>query len=172
MVVVAADMGFLLESRIGEFASTATTRVSRKGRLWERSPNCVKAKQWGLSYSCFYWPGQRSPAWRKFKPVSLVPCVIVGYRADRQGVDRLLVATVREGVLRYVGQLSRGLDARVRAELARRLATRRRTQPVVPCPQAACWVEPELYCRVRFGGWTCQGHLRHAVFRGLLESSA
>jgi hypothetical protein len=54
MVVAAADMGFLLESQIGEFASTATTQVSQEGRLWARSLHSVKAKQWGLSYPCFY----------------------------------------------------------------------------------------------------------------------
>src|SRR5215472_17909779 len=53
-VGAARDMSLLLESRIGEFASTATTRVSRKGRLWAGSPNCVRAKQWGHSFYRFY----------------------------------------------------------------------------------------------------------------------
>ena len=116
-----------------------------------------------------YWPGKRSPAWRKIKPSELWPCVIFGYTAGRDGVERLLVATVQQGVLRYVGPLSRGLGGPARTELAQRLANRRRPRPVVPCPLRACWVEPELYCRVQFQGWTCHGHLRHAVFRGLLE---
>jgi hypothetical protein len=172
MVVVAADMGFLLESRIGEFASTATTRVGRKGRLWARSPHCVKAKQWGHSYSCFYWPGRRSPAWRKIKPFSDLPCAIVGYQEGRHGLEHLLLAAVREGMLRYVGRVSRGLRAQSCAELGRRLSALRRPQPLMPCPERACWVEPELYCRVQFRGWTSHGHLRHAVFGGLLENPA
>jgi DNA ligase D-like protein (predicted ligase) len=118
-----------------------------------------------------YRPG-RSPAWRKIKPRGQLPCVIVGYRAGRSGVERLLVATVRQGVLRYVGQVHRGLDAGLRAELARRLTSRPRRQPVVSCPrQPACWVEPECYCQVRFTGWTGSGHLRYAVFGGLLENA-
>ncbi len=54
MAVANWDMGLLLESRTGELASTATTQVSRKGRLWASSPNSVKAKQWGYSYSCLF----------------------------------------------------------------------------------------------------------------------
>jgi hypothetical protein len=57
--------------------------------------------------------------------------------------------------------------------LARRLAgIRRRTRPVVACPHRACWVEPELYCRVRCQGWTSQEQLRHGVFAGLLDQAS
>jgi len=166
MVVAAADMGFLLESRIGEFASTATTRVSREGRLWVRSPHSVKAKQWGLSYSCFYQPGQRSRAWKKIKPTQIVPCVIIGYRLGRRGVHRILVATVHDGGLQYVGQVSRGFSGAAQVELTQRLMARPRSHPVVPCPTRACWVAPELYCRVRFQEWTRHGRLRYPVFDG------
>jgi bifunctional non-homologous end joining protein LigD len=118
-----------------------------------------------------YWPGKRSRAWRKIKPVELLPCVILGYRAGRQGVYGLLVATVRQGALHYVAQLTRGWSAVCAAELAGKLgALPRRSRPVVACPHRACWVEPELYCRVRCQGWTSQGRLRHGVFRGLLEN--
>src|SRR5215472_8949109 len=47
MAVATRDMGLLLESRTGESASTATTQVRRKGRLWASSANSVKAKRWG-----------------------------------------------------------------------------------------------------------------------------
>jgi DNA ligase D-like protein (predicted ligase) len=118
-----------------------------------------------------YRPGKRSSAWQKFKPHGQLPCVIVGYHAGRGGIERLLVASVREGALRYVGQVQRGLNAALRADLARRLANQRRRQPVVPCPEPACWVEPDCYCQVRYIGWTCSGHLRYAVFGGFLEQA-
>jgi len=118
-----------------------------------------------------YQPGKRSPAWKKIKPVQVLPCVIVGYRPGREGVHSLLVASVRAGTLCYVGQVSRGLSAQAQVELARRLAQRRRPQPLVSCPEPACWVEPEIYCRVRFQDWTSHGRLRHAVFDGWLEGS-
>jgi ATP-dependent DNA ligase len=116
-----------------------------------------------------YRVGKRSPAWRKIKPSGQLPCVIVGYRVGRLGLERLLVATVREGVLRYVGSVHRGLTAGLRADLTRRLACRRRRQPIVPCREPACWVEPECYCQVRYTGWTSSGYLRSAVFGGCLD---
>jgi bifunctional non-homologous end joining protein LigD len=116
-----------------------------------------------------YAPGQRSPAWRKLKPTGLLPCVIIGYQPGQQGLARLLLATVQAGALRFVGRLQRGLSGSTRAELARRLATLRRSQPVVPCPVAGSWVEPAVYCQVQHAGWTSQGKLRHPVFRGLLQ---
>ena len=116
-----------------------------------------------------YLPGQRSSSWRKIKPALIVPCVIIGYQAGRSGVQRLCVAAAREDGLRYVGQLTRGFTASQAVELEKRLAPLRRSRPVTPCPLRACWVEPELYCRVQSQGWTSHGRLRHAVFRGLLE---
>jgi DNA ligase D-like protein (predicted ligase) len=115
-----------------------------------------------------YRPGKRSSAWRKIKPVDTLPCVVVGYQPGREGVQRLLLATVHAGILRYVGRLRTGGAG---PDLARRLAARRRACPVVSCPSPACWVEPELYCRVAFQGWTIHGRLRYPVFAGWLESS-
>jgi bifunctional non-homologous end joining protein LigD len=118
--------------------------------------------------SC-YLAGQRSSSWRKIKPELIVPCVIIGYQAGRSGVQRLCVAAVREEGLRYVGQLTLGFTATQAVELEKRLAPLRRSRPVTLCPHWACWVEPELYCRVQSQGWTRHGRLRHAAFRGLLE---
>jgi hypothetical protein len=168
-VVAAEDMGLLLEARIGEFGSTATTQVSRKGRLWARSPHSVKARQWGHFYPCFYLPGQRSSSWRKIKPAQVVPCVIIGYQPGRSGIQRLCVAAAGEHGLRYVGQLTRGFTASQAIDLENKLAPKQRSRPVTRCPHRACWVEPELYCRAQSQGWTNHGRLRHAVFRGLLE---
>jgi bifunctional non-homologous end joining protein LigD len=116
-----------------------------------------------------YQPGQRSPAWRKIKPVAMLPCVLVGYTGGRAGVRCLLLAALRAGELRYVGTLRGRWGAPTHADLAKRLARLRRSRPVVPCAQRACWVEPELYCRVKFHGWTPHGHLRNAVFGGWIE---
>ncbi|HLN30702.1 MAG TPA: non-homologous end-joining DNA ligase [Gemmataceae bacterium] len=118
-----------------------------------------------------YQPGKRSSAWKKIKPVQVLPCVIVGYRPGRKRVRSLLVATVRAGTLSYVGQVNRGLSAQTQTELAQRLAQRHRPRPLVSCPKTACWVEPDVYCRVRFQEWTPHGRLRHAVFDGWLEGS-
>jgi bifunctional non-homologous end joining protein LigD len=100
-----------------------------------------------------YWPGRRSPAWRKIKPVKLLPCVIIGYRAHRDGVACVLVATVRQGALRYVGRLIGGWRADGGRELARRLAgIRQRTRPVVACPHRACPSTDHYWPRNRYRG--------------------
>jgi bifunctional non-homologous end joining protein LigD len=116
-----------------------------------------------------YLPGRRSSSWRKIKPAVFVPCVIIGFQAGRSGVKRLCVAAAREEGLRYVGQLTRGFTAYQAVDLERWLALKQRSRTVTPCPHRACWVEPELYCRVQSQGWTSHGRLRHPVFRGLLE---
>jgi ATP-dependent DNA ligase len=102
----------------------------------------------------------------------MLPCVIVGYRPGRDGIQRLLLATVQDGELRYVGQVRHGGGPQAGVALMQRLAARRRVQPLVRCPVRACWVEPVLYCRVKVHGWTTQGHLRDAVFCGLIEEMA
>jgi ATP-dependent DNA ligase len=113
-----------------------------------------------------YLPGKRSPAWKKIKPTLILPCLIIGYRPGRRSIRAVLVATVHEGVLRYVGEVNRGFSAATRADLVERLVARPRSHPLVPRPARACWVEPVLYCRVRFQEWTVHGRLRHAVFDG------
>jgi bifunctional non-homologous end joining protein LigD len=124
----------------------------------------VMAKQLASRYQ----PGRRSSAWRKIKPRQTLPCVIIGYTPAQEGLHSLLVASVQAGGLRYVAQLTRGLTPLVKIDLAWRLGQRPRPHPVVACPRRAQWVEPEVYCRVQFFQWTSQGHLRDAVFRGLL----
>jgi bifunctional non-homologous end joining protein LigD len=118
-----------------------------------------------------YLPGQRSSAWRKIKPVQLLPCVIIGYTPARDGLHSLLVATAHQGGIRYVGQVT-GLRERTQTELRQRLAQYRRRQPIVACPHKALWVEPEVYCRVQFLRWTPHGRLHGASFRGLLDDRA
>ena len=113
-----------------------------------------------------YRPGRRCSTWKKIKPNRVLPCVIVGYRLGRNGVQSMLVATARKGALQYVAEVSRGFTAQAQAELTERLRALPRSSPVVPCPTRACWVEPELYCRIRFQEWTRHGRLRHPVFDG------
>jgi len=115
-----------------------------------------------------YRPGRRSSSWLKIKPTHMLPCVIIGYIPSQSGFRSLLVATQREGVLRYVGELSVGLTQQDWADLARRLPGQVRQQPIVPCRKQAVWLEPELYCRVRTLGWTRGGRLRGASFAGLI----
>jgi DNA ligase D-like protein (predicted ligase) len=120
--------------------------------------------------SSVYRPGHRSSVWKKIKPSRILPCVIVGYRMGRGSLHNLLLASLHDRVLRYVGQVSRGFSPALVAELTPRLQAQSRPRPVVPCPVSALWVAPELYCRVRFQEWTNQGRLRHTVFESLIAT--
>ncbi|HEV3345127.1 MAG TPA: hypothetical protein VG125_32420 [Pirellulales bacterium] len=117
-----------------------------------------------------YLPGKRGPAWRKIKPFQTLPCVAIGYTSARCGISSLLVATERQGKLQYVAELTAGFTVAAKVELAQLLARQPRSGPVVPCPKRANWVEPELYCQVRFLEWTKNGRLRGAHYRGLIQA--
>ena len=117
-----------------------------------------------------YRPGKRGQAWRKIKPFQTLPCVVIGYTSSRRGVRSLLVAAVRQARLQYVAELTAGWTDEAQAQLAPLLCRQPRSAPVVPCPKAAKWIEPDVYCQVRFLEWTARGRLRGAHFRGLIQS--
>lgn len=140
------------------------------GRLWfeevvRQGHEGVMAKHLASPYL----PGKRSSCWQKIKPTMILPCVIIGYIGSKSGFRSLLVASQREGALRYVGELSVGWTRKEWTELARRLPKLIRPVPIVPCPKRAVWLEPERYCRVRSLGWTRRGRLRGASFAGLIS---
>jgi bifunctional non-homologous end joining protein LigD len=117
-----------------------------------------------------YLPGQRSAAWRKIKPARVLPCVIIGYTPSPEGIGSLLVASAYQGPLRYVGQVRTGLSEQLKKDLGQSLARLRRHQPVVACRRSALWVEPDLYCQVRFLHGSGRGQLRSPCFLGLLKT--
>ena len=119
-----------------------------------------------------YLPGRRASSWRKIKPQWVIPCVIIGYLPARSGFRGLLVAAQWQGILQYAGQLTSGFTPAARTQLAPRLARRIRKTPVVPCPKRATWVQPDLYCQVRYLQRTVSGCLRGASFRRLIAPSA
>jgi len=117
-----------------------------------------------------YFPGRRSPAWQKIKPRQQTACVIIGYRSGKgSSVRSLLVAAERNGELQYAGEVGIGLTDKLRREVQALLVVRHCDQPLVPCgAKRAHWVRPDLYCLVRFFGWTNGGRLRFPCFRHLL----
>jgi ATP-dependent DNA ligase len=119
-----------------------------------------------------YASGRRTAAWRKVKPARSLPCVAVGFVPGACGVRRLLVAAPREGRLRYVATLRSGWSAAEASRLAALLSCRGRARPLVACPHPAAWVEPAVYCLVRYLDWTRHGRLRGASFGRLLEAPA
>jgi DNA ligase D-like protein (predicted ligase) len=118
-----------------------------------------------------YLPGKRAASWRKIKPRQQVVCVVIGYRSNRHGgINALLLAALKDGALRYVGEVGHGLTGPLQQRLAPLLDQYAGDQPIVPCPKTACWVQPEIYCQVKFFGWTEAGRLRFPCFQHLLSN--
>ncbi len=116
-----------------------------------------------------YAPGRRSAAWQKIKPAFCLPCVIVGFVPGREGLRHLHVAACRDGDVGYVATLQAGFTSQARAQLPTLLQARVCSRPFVACSARGVWVEPGLYCQVRFLAWTRGGRLLGASFRGLLD---
>ena len=133
-------------------------------KVVEQGHEGVMAKQ----VSSRYLPGKRGQAWRKIKPFQILPCVVIGYTSSRRGIRSLLVAAAWQGKLQYVAELTAGFTDEAKQQLVEQLIRQSRGEPVVPCPKRAHWVEPQLYCQVRFLEWTINGRLRGAHFRGLI----
>jgi DNA ligase D-like protein (predicted ligase) len=112
-----------------------------------------------------YEAGQRTGAWIKCKRTETVHCAIIGYVAEGGDLRSLsLAAPDAQGGLRYVGRCGSGLDVKHRRELLPLLRAQHRATPLVLCNEPAQWVEPGLYCAVKFVERTKSGHLRAPVF--------
>lgn len=119
----------------------------------------------------------RGGDWIKSKHEDSDEFVVVGYTAPkgaRQAFGSLLMATHKDGRLRYVGRVGTGFDDATLRKLHKRLqAIVRKTQTVelpahVPFSlRQVHWVAPILVAEVAFRGWGKEGLLRQASFKRL-----
>jgi bifunctional non-homologous end joining protein LigD len=122
-------------------------------------------------------PGRRSPDWIKVKNILTQTAVIGGWRPGtgrRTGqIGSLLLGVPGANGLTYVGHVGTGFNQATLDDLTARLRRiERQTCPFDPPPprphaKDAHWVTPKLVGEVVFGGWTRDGLLRHASWRGL-----
>ena len=124
-----------------------------------------------------YRSGRRDD-WLKVKCTQRQEFVVAGYlpRSDApKSVGALVLGLYAGKALTYVGRVGTGFTSKTAHELSKQLQPLRAdTQPFperLPslARKGVVWVRPELVAEVQYRGWTSDGLVLHAAFKGLRE---
>jgi bifunctional non-homologous end joining protein LigD len=121
------------------------------------------------------YPGNRTGFWLKFKIVTELDAVIVGWtapRRTRQYFGALVLALYDERKeLQFIGSVGTGFDQKTQKDLLAQLEKLRVTRSPLRNPpklrEKVEWVRPAMVARIKFANWTADNHLRAPVFLGI-----
>lgn len=120
----------------------------------------------------------RGEIWLKSKCTQRQEFVIAGYllsSVSRKAVGSLILGYYEDGRLIHAGRAGTGFTAASARDLWTALSALEVAAPPfeasVPAEaqRGARWIRPELVAEVEYRGWTHDGSLRHASFKGLRE---
>jgi DNA ligase D-like protein (predicted ligase) len=130
----------------------------------------------GKERNSLYFPGKRSPVWRKCRVTKNGHFIICGYTTNpngREDLSALVIAVKdREDSLLSFGLVGAGLSQAeidyvlglLKPKITGRCPLSHPPDPAIP---KAVWVKPELVCEVEYLELTPDRHLRHPLYRGL-----
>ncbi|MBB3594350.1 bifunctional non-homologous end joining protein LigD [Rhizobium sp. BK529] len=121
-----------------------------------------------------HYHSDKSGDWLKIKCIQSDGFLIVGYEKSSValgGIGRLLLAARRGNELVYVGGVGTGFNARSASDVRDQMDELIIDKPAVDTGRKrnAVFVRPKLVAEIAYRGWTHDGKLRHASYKGLRE---
>lgn len=117
----------------------------------------------------------RGGDWLKIKCIQTETFLILGYEpspAALGGMGGLLLAAQGNYGLAYVGSVGTGFTQATATALRQRLDRIKADKPAAKMTRkGVVWVRPTLAAEIAFRGWTGDGKLRHASYKGLRETA-